>query len=51
MTINLRSLKNFFTLRDSASAYFQIQWLAQEMKKVTPDKYLDLIVKKPKVQQ
>jgi len=51
MTINLRSLKNFFTLRDSSSAYFQIQWLAQEMKKVTPDKYLDLIVKKPKTQQ
>ena len=44
-TINLRSLKNFLTLRDSGSAYFQIQVLAQEMKKVTPKKYLDLIVK------
>jgi len=46
MTMNLRSLKNFFTLRDSGAAYFQIQWLAQEMKKVTPEKYLDLIIHK-----
>jgi len=45
VTFNLRSLKNYFTLRDSGAAYFQIKWLAQEMKKVTPKKYLDLIVK------
>lgn len=46
VTFNLRSLKNYFTLRDSGAAYFQIQWLAQEMMKVTPQKYLDLIIKK-----
>ena len=45
VTFNLRSLKNYFTLRDSGAAYFQIRWLAQEMIKVTPQKYLDLIVK------
>ena len=45
VTFNLRSLKNYFTLRDSGAAYFQIRWLAQEMKKVTPKKYLDLILK------
>ena len=45
VTFNLRSLKNYFSLRDSGAAYFQIKWLAQEMKKVTPKKYLDLIVK------
>lgn len=48
VTFNLRSLKNYFTLRDSGSAYFGIQWLAQEMKNVTPSKYLDLIVKSNK---
>ncbi len=46
VTFNLRSLKNYFTLRDSGAAYFQIRWLAQEMMKVTPTKYLDLIIKK-----
>ena len=46
VTFNLRSLKNYFTLRDSGAAYFQIRWLAQEMMKVTPSKYLDLIIKK-----
>jgi len=46
VTFNLRSLKNYFTLRDSGAAYFQIRWLAQEMMRVTPSKYLDLIVKK-----
>ncbi|MEA1918553.1 MAG: FAD-dependent thymidylate synthase, partial [Campylobacterota bacterium] len=46
VTFNLRSLKNYFTLRDSGAAYFQIQWLAKEMMRVTPTKYLDLIVKK-----
>ncbi len=45
VTFNLRSLKNYFTLRDSGAAYFQIRWLAQEMMRVTPSKYLDLIVK------
>jgi len=44
VTFNLRSLKNYFTLRDSGAAYFQIRWLAQEMMKVTPQKYLDLII-------
>ncbi|MDD2789656.1 MAG: FAD-dependent thymidylate synthase [Sulfurimonas sp.] len=46
VTFNLRSLKNYFTLRDSGAAFFQIRWLAQEMMRVTPQKYLDLIVKK-----
>ncbi len=46
VTFNLRSLKNYFQLRDSGSAYFQIQWLAQAMKAATPSKYLDLIIKK-----
>lgn len=45
VTFNLRSLKNYFQLRDSGAAYFQIQWLAQAMKEVTPSKYLDLIIK------
>jgi len=46
VTFNLRSLKNYFTLRDSGAAFFQIRWLAQEMMSVTPKKYLDLIIKK-----
>lgn len=46
VTFNLRSLKNYFTLRDSGAAYFQIRWLAQEMMRKTPAKYLDLIIKK-----
>ncbi|MBN2817303.1 MAG: FAD-dependent thymidylate synthase [Campylobacterales bacterium] len=45
VTFNLRSLKNYFALRDSGAAYFQIRWLAQEMMRVTPKKYLDLIIK------
>lgn len=45
VTFNLRSLKNYLTLRDSGAAYFQIRWLAQEMMRVTPRKYIDLIVK------
>lgn len=45
VTFNLRSLKNYLTLRDSGAAYFQIRWLAQEMMRVTPKKYLDLIIK------
>lgn len=48
VTFNLRSLKNYFNLRDSGAAYFQIQWLAEEMKKVTPVKYLRLIDKEYK---
>lgn len=48
VSFNLRSLKNYFSLRDSGAAYFQIRWLAQEMMRVTPSKYLDLIVKKGK---
>jgi len=46
VTFNLRSLKNYFTIRDSGAAYFQIRWLAQAMMRATPSKYLDLIVKK-----
>ena len=46
VTFNLRSLKNYLTLRDSGAAFFQIRWLAQEMMKKTPSKYLDLIIKK-----
>ncbi|EQB40224.1 thymidylate synthase [Sulfurimonas hongkongensis] len=46
VTFNLRSLKNYFTLRDSGAAFFQIRWLAQEMMRATPTKYLNLIVKK-----
>jgi thymidylate synthase (FAD) len=45
ITFNLRSLKNYFDLRDSGAAWFQIRWLAQEMKNVTPIKYLRLIDK------
>ena len=48
VTFNLRSLKNYFTLRDSGASYFQIQWLAQAMKEATPKKYLDLIIKENK---
>jgi len=48
ITFNIRSLKNYFDLRDSGAAWFQIQWLAEEMKKVTPIKYLKLIDKKHK---
>ena len=45
VTFNIRSLKNYYDLRDSGAAWFQIQWLAEEMKKVTPEKYLKLIDK------
>lgn len=48
VTFNIRSLKNYFDLRDSGAAWFQIQWLAEAMKKVTPIKYLKLIDKKYK---
>jgi len=49
VTMNLRSLKNFFTLRLSGAAYFQIRWLAEEMVKITPSKYLKLILKENKI--
>jgi len=48
ITFNIRSLKNYFDLRDSGAAWFQIQWLAQAMKEVTPLKYLKLIDKEYK---
>ena len=48
VTFNIRSLKNYFDLRDSGAAWFQIQWLAETMKEVTPVKYLKLIDKKYK---
>ena len=48
VTFNIRSLKNYFDLRDSGAAWFQIRWLAQAMKEVTPVKYLKLIDKKYK---
>jgi len=50
VTFNLRSLKNYLTLRDSGAAYFQIRWLAQEMMRVTPSKYLELIIKNKQVE-
>ena len=48
VTFNIRSLKNYFDLRDSGAAWFQIQWLAQAMKEATPLKYLKLIDKEYK---
>jgi thymidylate synthase (FAD) len=45
ITFNIRSLKNYFELRDSGAAWFQIRWLAEAMKEVTPTKYLKLIDK------
>jgi len=45
VTFNLRSLKNYLTLRDSGAAYFGIRHLAQAIKDATPNKYLDLIIK------
>ena len=48
ITFNIRSLKNYLDLRDSGAAWFQIQWLAQAMKEVTPVKYLKLIDKRYK---
>ena len=45
VTFNLRSLKNYLTLRDSGAAYFGIRWVAEAMKEATPSKYLDLIIK------
>lgn len=48
VTFNIRSLKNYFDLRDSGAAWFQIQWLAHAMKEATPVKYLKLIDKEYK---
>jgi thymidylate synthase (FAD) len=48
VTFNIRSLKNYFDLRDSGAAWFQIQWLAEAVKEVSPVKYLKLIDKKYK---
>jgi len=45
VTFNLRSLKNYFELRDSGAAFWQIQKLAKAMKEATPEKYLRLIDK------
>jgi thymidylate synthase (FAD) len=45
MTINARSLKNFFKLRDSGAAWFQIQALAKKMISATPEKIIRLIHK------
>jgi len=47
-TFNLRSLKNYLELRTSGAAWFQIRWLAEEIKKATPEKYLKLIDKDSK---
>jgi thymidylate synthase (FAD) len=43
--MNLRSLKNYLTLRDSGSAYFLMKELAIAIKEATPKNYLDLIIK------
>jgi thymidylate synthase (FAD) len=48
ISFNIRSLKNYFGLRDSGAAWFQIQWLANAIKEATPIKYLKLIDKKYK---
>lgn len=44
-TMNLRALKNYMSLRDSSSAWFQIRWLAAEMLNKIPDNYKKLIRK------
>ena len=45
ITFNLRSLRNYFELRDSGAAFWQIRELAKAMKEATPVKYLGLIDK------
>jgi len=42
---NLRSLRNYITLRDSGAAYYQIRYLAEAMLEALPDKYVKLIKK------
>ncbi len=49
VTFNLRSLKNYFDLRTSGAAWFQIRWLAEAMQAATPEKYLRLIDKRYKL--
>ena len=44
VTFNLRSLKNYLTLRDSGAAYVHMQWVSAAIIKATPRKYLDLIL-------
>ena len=51
VTFNLRSLKNYFELRNNGAAWHQIQWLSAEMIKATPRKYLDLILKQDKIEK
>ena len=51
ITFNIRSLKNYYELRDSGAAYFQINWLAKEMKENTPQKYLDLMIKPDRIKK
>lgn len=51
VTFNLRSLKNYFTLRYSDSAWWQIKILAEEMIKATPHKYIKLIMKEDKIKK
>jgi len=36
---------NFTKITENLNSNFQIQWLAQAIKAVTPSKYLDLIIK------
>jgi thymidylate synthase (FAD) len=43
LSINLRALKNMFDLRLNGSAWFQFQVLMNEMFKVMPKSYMDLI--------
>jgi len=45
-TFNLRALKHFIDLRTAGSAYYGIQQVAQSIIDVTPQKYLDLCIKK-----
>lgn len=42
---NLRSLRNYITLRDSGAAYYQMRYLAEAILKTLPEKYVRLIKK------
>jgi len=44
-TFNLRALEHFLKLRNNGSAYYGIREVAEEIIRVTPQKYLDLIIK------
>lgn len=48
LTINLRSLRNFFDLRLSGAAWFQIRNLAEKIKEATPESSKKLIFKEIK---